>query len=157
MATELFVRRFNGALIPADSISSEAMEELKHGTVYQIKLTANRKYKFLQKAFVLVSYAYGLWEPEGEGNEYRGEQIQKNAEQFRDMLTITAGFYKPVFRLDGGVQLIPKSWSYSEMPDDGDFSKLYNGLINAILAKVLPSYTGEQLDEIVNNLLRGFG
>ncbi|MGZ8220020.1 MAG: DUF1367 family protein [Methylobacter sp.] len=157
MATELFVRRFNGALISADGISSEAMEDLKHGTVYQIKLTASRKYKFLQKAFVLVSYAFSLWEPQGEENEYKGRPIEKNAERFREMLTILAGFYDPVYKIGGDVQLIAKSWSYSAMPDDEDFSKLYNGLINVILANILPDYTGEQLDDIVNNLLRGFG
>jgi hypothetical protein len=157
MATELFVRRFNGVLMPADNISAEALEALKNGTVYQVKLVASRKYKFLQKAFVLVSYAYGLWEPQGQDSEYRGRPIEKNAERFREMLTITAGFYDPVYKLDGSVQLIAKSWSYSAMPDDEDFSKLYNGLINVILAKVLVGYTGDQLDAIVDNLLAGFG
>ena len=42
------------------------------------------------------------------------------------------------------------------MPDDQDFSQLYSKLIDVIFKKVLSGYTGEQLDEIVNNLLGGF-
>lgn len=156
MATEAFVRKFNNSLIPADAFSADALEGLKHGQVYKVELKANRRYKFLQKAFVLVGYAFDLWEPAGEATEYKGKPIEKNLERFREMLTIMAGHYTPVYKLDGSVQLIAKSWSYSSMPDDTDFSQLYNALLNVIIAKVISNHTGEELDEIVNNIVLGF-
>lgn len=153
MATEIFARRVNDALIAADGCSQEALDDLKAGTVYQVKLTASRKYKFLQKAFVLVWYAFEIWEP---NQEYKGQVVQKNLERFRDDLTILAGFYDLVPTLKGEVKAVAKSWSFSSMPDDEDFSKLYSGLINVVLARVLQGYSGEELDDIVNNIIHGF-
>ena len=157
MATQVFVRKFNNALCPADGFGIDAIENLKVGIVYKCEITASRNYKFLQKAFVLVNYAFEVWEPPTNGQlYYKGQEVEKDLEGFRDYLTILAGYYRPTYLLDGSVRLKAKSWSYKEMPDDQDFSQLYSKLIDVIFKKVLSGYTGEQLDEIVNNLLGGF-
>lgn len=157
MATTLFARRINGSIIPADGVSAEALENLKPGVVYKIELKSSRQYKFLQKAFVLVNYAYEIWEPdEASLPEHRGRKVKVTKEAFRENLTILAGFYDPVVSIGGGVRPVAKSWSFSAMPDDEDFSKLYQGLITVIVEKVLDGYTGEDLDAIVNQIILGF-
>ena len=154
--SHIFARKFNHNLIPADGFSAEAMEKLKPGKVYKLEVRQSRNYKLLQKSFVVVQYAFDIWEPPTGQAEYRGKPIQKNLDRFREMLTILAGYYEPVYKLDGSVQLIAKSWSYAEMPDDEDFQKLYQSLITVIVEKVLTGYTGEDLDRIVNNIIAGF-
>lgn len=156
MATEIYCRKFQQSLIPADGFSADALDNLKFGTVYRIEIKASRKYKFLQKAFVLVQYAFDIWEPVSSVSEYKGSPVEKNLERFREMLTILAGFYRPVYKLDGSVQLVAKSWSFAEMPDDSDFEKLYQALITVIVEKVLDGYTGDDLDAIVNQIILGF-
>lgn len=156
MATEIYARKHQNAMIPADGFSADALDKLKPGTVYKIEIKASRRYKFLQKAFVLVNYAFDLWEPTEGAKEYKGRPVEKSIEKFREDMTILAGYYDAVYRFDGSVRLIAKSWSYNAMPDDEDFSKLYSALINVIIAKVLTSYTGQELDEIVNNIVLGF-
>ena len=154
MATEIFVRKFNQQLIPADGFSLDALETLKPGTVYKIDVKSSRKYKFLQKAFVLVNYAFGIWEPV-ETHTHKGIPVQKNISKFRDDLTIMAGFYDVVAGIKG-TRYAAKSWSFSEMPDDEDFSRLYSALIDVIIQDVISGYKKEDLDDIVNNIITGF-
>lgn len=133
MTTTLFARRINGSIIPADGLSAEALENLKPRVIYKIELKASRQYKFLQKAFALVNYAYEIWEPDEDSlPEHRGRKVNVTKEAFQENLTILAGFYDSVVSIGVGIRPVAKSWNFSAMPDDEDFSKLYQGLITVI-------------------------
>ena len=50
-------------LVPADEESAEHVTKLKLGQGVRVKLTNMRGYKFHQKFFCLLNYAFDIWEP----------------------------------------------------------------------------------------------
>jgi hypothetical protein len=58
MASEIFVRKFQNSLIPADGVSAEAMEFLKPGIVYSVSVKSSRKYKFLGNSMAVTVINY---------------------------------------------------------------------------------------------------
>ena len=71
----------------------------------------------------------------------------------RKELTVMAGFYDVVSKLDGSVKLLAKSLRFASM-DNEEFAKVYSSVIDVAL-KVLPyTMTGRELDDAVENLMR---
>jgi hypothetical protein len=149
MAT-IFLRKLYDKLVPVDESSMEAFEKLKMNGEYNCELAQPRNYLFHKKAFALVNYAFSVWEP-GE-QEYKGQPVQKSFDVFRDEITIMAGYYEQVFKVDGSFKLVAKSWSFANMSQD-DFNAMYSNIIDVILAKVLSGYTRSDLDDQVNKIL----
>ena len=139
-----------GTLAPADSETADFIYHLKLGQIIHADFKRKRNSKFHRKYFALLNFAYDHLET-GD-HEYKGQAVEKNFDQFREDLTILAGYFTMVYRIDGAYRPKAKSISFAVM-DDEAFEKLYNATINVILKKVLVNYTREQLDEVVSQLM----
>lgn len=155
MPTELILTKtVSGQLAPADPQAVEYVGKLKLGQSLRAVVTKQRNPAFHRKHFALLNFAFDHWEPEGK--QYKGEPVQKNFEQFRRDVTILAGYFDTTYTLKGEVRLVPKSISFASMDND-EFSALYNATINVILSRILTKYTRDDLDNVIDQLLMGFG
>lgn len=141
----------NGCLVPVDQQGTEAIAKMKLGQGVKVTLTRHNNVAFHRKLFALANLAYEAWEPLEK--EHQGVPITKNFDQFREDITILAGFYETRIRLNGDVRFIAKSWSFAKMPDD-EKDRLYNAIINVILTRILTNYTRDDLDNVVEKVLR---
>lgn len=114
---------------------------------YQIDMTKPRNYEFLKKYFALLNTAFELWEsPDG---------VIKSFDNFRDEVTIGAGYYEQVWSIGGILKLIPKSISFSKM-DEAEFEKVYSNTIDYILWHVLPKHDRKSLIEAEEKIMAFF-
>lgn len=140
-----------GALVPVDQQGIDYLSKIKLGLGVKVKVTKANNVRFHRKMFALLGVAFDAWN--APSVEYRGTPIAKNIEQFREDITILAGFYESAVRLDGSIRFTAKSWSFEKM-EDSEKERLYNSIINVVLERVLIYYTREKLDEVVETLLR---
>lgn len=152
MAYEIFLMKgANGVLIPADPDSAEKVAAMKTGKGFKATITQYHNIKFHQKMFCLAQVGFDAWEPDAV--EYKGIPIQKNFERFREDLTIMAGFYTTHVNFRGEIRFKADSWSFGSMSPENK-EKLYNAIINVLLAKVLTQYKDKtELDNVVNQIL----
>jgi len=103
---------------------------------------------------VLARFAYDLWTETMEPIEYRGQRVQPVFDKFRKDLTILAGYWHPVFNIDGTFKVEADSISWANMSDE-TFEAMYSKTIDAILAKVLPrqGLSRQVLDHHVDRVL----
>lgn len=140
-----------GALVPVDQQGIDYLTKLKLGVGVKVKVTKHNNVLFHRKMFALLGLAFDAWD--APPLEYRGEPIAKTIEQFREDITILAGFYETSVRLDGSIRFTAKSWSFEKM-DDEEKERLYNSIINVVLERILTKYTRDDLDAVVEQLLR---
>ncbi|RSZ60007.1 DUF1367 family protein [Massilia atriviolacea] len=150
MTAIVLTKAAGGALVPVDQQAVEFLQKLKLGAGVTVEIKRNNNVAFHRKLFALANYAFECWEP-GE-KEYKGQQVEKQFDQFREDITILAGFYETRVRLDGTIRLIAKSWSFSSM-NDAEKDRLYNSIINAVLKHIMRDMQRSDLDRIVDQLL----
>ena len=137
-------------LIAADTDAEEYLQKIAVGDVIQATVSKPRNYKYHKKFFALLDIAYDAFDPVMVNNKYGTPQ--KNKDQFREDITILAGYYDQYYRLDGSIRTVAKSISFASMSED-DFGKLYNSVINVILERVLTNYTKSDLDNQVARVM----
>lgn len=140
-----------GVLAPVDQQGIDYLSKLKLGAGVKVKATRHNNVRFHKKMFALLGLAFDAWE--APPLIHKGEPITKNIDQFREDLTILAGFYESAIRLDGSIRFTAKSWSFEKMGDE-EKERLYNAIINVVLAKVLTNYSRDDLDQVIEKLLR---
>jgi hypothetical protein len=138
--------------IPADHQTIEWDQKVKLGQLVHGEFKKARNGAFHKKMFALFNLAYEYWDP-GEVNSKYGTP-EKNFDRFREDLTILAGFYNVVIRLDGTTRIEAKSLSYAAMDND-EFEKVYNAVLNQILKRinVLKDMTAEEVNKLVDQVL----
>lgn len=155
MAIEaVFIKGLNGTLEPATDEDREKLASMKFGTPVKVTITQFHNLKLHRKLFVLFRLAYDLWQQEPV--IYRGQQIGKTFEQFREDLTILAGHYTAAARMDGSVRLNAKSLSFSRMNDD-EKVRVFRDVLSATWARVLKSsgYASiEDVEAAIEQLMR---
>lgn len=151
MTDLVLTKTASGALIPVDPQGAEYVAKMKIGAGVSAKLKRHNNLQFHKKMFALANLAFDAWEPAEK--EYKGAPIAKNFDQFREDITILAGFYETHIRLNGDIRFKAKSWSFASMSDD-EKEKLYSSIINVVLSRILTNYTREDLDEVVEQVLR---
>lgn len=153
--TELTViKSASGALMAADQAGVEALAKIKTGQPLRMKYTRQRNYEHHKKWFALVGFAYDHWEPaELQDSRFPGVVPEKNFDRFRKDLTILSGYYEANYRVDGSVRIEAKSISFGSMSQD-DFERLYSATIDAVLKHILRNYTRDDLEQVVEQLLR---
>ncbi|MBY0243036.1 MAG: DUF1367 family protein [Burkholderiaceae bacterium] len=150
--TEIVLMRASNVLVPHDEAAAAFIQKMKLGELVHSDFKRVRNYKFHKKYFALVSFAFDQWEPRS-GLTYQGQPVAKNKERFRKDIAILAGFFETTVNLKGEVRLEAKSISFAQM-DEIEFEALYNETINVILQRVLTKYTRDDLDAVVEQLLR---
>lgn len=138
-----------GALAPYDSESEEWVNAQIQGKYFEADLTSPRNNQFHKKFFALLNATYPHWKPLEVGGSHGTLQVaEKSMAQYREDITILAGFYEQAIRLDGSVRTRAKSISFAKM-SEAEFSLLYDKVISVILRKVLIGWTIEQVDDLV--------
>jgi hypothetical protein len=146
----LVTKTAGGALAPADQQAADYIAKLKLGESVKVKATRMRNPQFHRKFFALLNLAFDAWEP--TENTYRGEPVRKNFEQFRNDVTVLAGYYDTAVTLKGETRLTAKSISFGSMGQD-EFEALYSAVVDVILARVLTQYTRDDLDTVIERLM----
>jgi hypothetical protein len=141
----------SGTLAPVDQTGMEYIAKLKVGAGVKATIKRARNVQFHRKLFALLNIAFDAWEPVDK--EYKGVKIAKNFNQFRNDVTVLAGYYETTVTLKGEVRLTAKSISFANMDED-EFGALYSSIIDVILARILTKYTREDLDRVVDEVLR---
>jgi hypothetical protein len=116
----------------------------------------HRNPKFHSKFFVMLAVGYDAWEPEVARTKrvFEGQPIRKSFDDFREEVTILAGFYDVTYSVDGSLSRSAKSISFASMEQD-EFELLYNAVAQVLLDYVLRRYTRDDLDRVVG-VLEGF-
>ena len=143
------IKRY-GTLAPATEHDAEAIKSLKDGATFAVTVTRPRNVKLHRKFFALLNVGFEAFEPPEQ--DYRGFPVQKNFDRFRKDVIISSGYYKAVANLNGDVRAEAKSISFAKM-SESEFSELYLAVSNVLLQKVLKTYTGAELDAVVEEIL----
>jgi hypothetical protein len=124
------------------------------GELVKVSFKLERNSKFHRKFFALLNVGYEAWDPGRKHKTYKGDPVAKDFDQFREDVTILAGFYEQTFDLDGNMKLKAKSISFASMDQD-EFEKVYSAVADVLLEKVLVNYKGrDELNEVVDRVLR---
>lgn len=145
------IKTSSGALIPNDPQAAEYIAKLKIGAAISGTFTRKNNPAFHRKLFALFNLAFEAWEPVEK--EYKGQKVQKNFDQFRKDITILAGFYETVINIKGDIRVIAKSLNFNAMDQD-EREAVYSAVINVILSRILTNYTRDDLDHVVDQVLR---
>lgn len=150
----LCIKTPSGALAPANETEAEKLKRIKPMAMTRVDVTVVRNGQFHRKWMALAQVAYDLWTETVEPVEYRGQKVQPVFDKFRKELTILAGYWHPVFNIDGTFKVEADSISYANMSQE-TFEALYSKTIDAILAKVLPRHglSRQALDHHVDRVL----
>lgn len=135
--------KVSGILAPFGSDAEAWMATLTAGQLIEVDATRPRNWPFLKKYFALINYAYNNWDIEEI-------DAAKNYDQFREDITILAGYYHKYYRTDGSIRFVAKSISFAKM-SQAEFDALYSKTLDVLLAKILPSHTEDDI-----NIILGF-
>lgn len=149
MTAIVLLKTPGGGLAPADPQATEYIAGLKLGAPVKAEVKRMRNYQFHKKLFALLDFAFENWEPIEV--TYKGQVVAKNRKQFRNDLTVLAGFGETTITLKGEVRVVAKSISFASMEQD-DFDLLYSAMCNVVLKHILTNYDREQLDAVMDRL-----
>lgn len=150
MSVIVLMKAPGGYLVPCDEPSRELVNQWRVGQGVRAEVKKARNLAFHRKFFAMLNVGFDAWEPPQPA--HRGLPVAKNFERFRKDVLIAAGFYEPVVNLRGDVRAEPKSISFGSMDDD-EFAQVYSKVADVLLQKVLRTYTREDLDRVVNELM----
>lgn len=150
MANLALVKTHNG-YIPSSEKDQDIFKTHKLGQVIHADFKKMRNYKFHQKFFALLDLGFESWEPKQSVSKFG--PVEKNPKQFRQDITIAAGFYEQHYRIDGSIITVAKSIKFSKM-SEYEFNKLYSAAINVLLKRILNNYTdADEVDRVVDQIL----
>lgn len=147
MGTKLIFQKVNNALVPADQVSEEWLQKVKIGQIVNGEFSRMRNYEFHKKIFALLNLAFEYFEPEQK--VWRGVQVQKNFDRFREDVTILAGFFDAHYRIDGDVRLTAKSISFASMDED-EFHRVYDSVFNVLWERIFKFSNFKNEHEVEN-------
>lgn len=146
-----FLRKLPGGIMrPDDEQSAEALKTIAVGAVISVEWKHPRNYKFHKKLFAMLGVGFNAWEPAEQ--EFKGLPVQKNFDRFRRDVIIAAGYYDVVVNIKGETRAEAKSIAFGNMSEE-EFGKLYNAVADVLLHKILKSYTKDDLESVVNELI----
>lgn len=148
-----FTRVMN-ALTPMGEDAQGWLNKIKAGGVVTAEFRVKQNSAFHKKMFALLKVGFDNWkQPEVEVEVgKRKVHPEKNFTRFRKDLTILAGYYDVVFRLDGSHRIEAQSLSFDSMPPE-DRENIYSKFIDVLLANVYQGYSREDVDKMVETYL----
>ena len=90
----------------------EAVEGLKHfplGSIARLDVKLMRNYQFFKKWWALVKMGFDYWAESNSPMDYKGIPVQSEFHRFRKDVTIMAGFFQPVWNLNGEMRVEAES------------------------------------------------
>jgi len=145
------IKLAQGALAPADEHEAEKLRRLKLGALVKCQITETRNPQFHRKFMALVRLGFDSFHPPEA--TYKGLPVEVDFEQFREDLTIAAGFRVVTYRINGDFRVRAKSISFARMTQD-EFERVYSAVANVLLRGVLARYQNRAvLDNVVNQIL----
>lgn len=147
----MLIKAPQGFLYPESNEVAEKIARMKAGAMIRCEITQVRNPQFHRKFMALLRVGYDAFEL--PTTEYRGYACQKDFEQFREDVTIAAGYYTTTFSLSGTFRVRAKSIRFGRMSQE-NFERLYSQVANVLLEKVLRHYANRAaLDNAVNQIL----
>ena len=129
------------------------LRRLEAGEISLLGLTFPRNPKFHRRFFALLDVGFDAWEPNRKRKSYKGREMVKNRDQFREDVIILAGHYEQTFDLKGRMVIRAKSIKFARM-DDVQFERLYQDVIAVLLREVCVHYKDRaELDDTVDRIL----
>lgn len=144
----------SGLYVPAYDDDYGESRRLSTGDLVLVTLKNQRAVKFHRKFFAMLDIGFDAWSDMDRGDViYRGKPVKPEKERFRKDVTILAGFCRPVWNIRNEMRMEAESISFGNMSQER-FEKVYNSVANVLLQKVLKNYTRDDLDRIVEQLVR---
>lgn len=134
----------------ADDAEFESLKRYPVGALLTADIKLPRKWEYHKKMFSFFGFCFEYW----CGSQGKTEFMTSKAQQkeFRNNLTILAGYYEQVFDVKGGMHLRAKSLSFANM-DQEEFEECANAMINAALKHI---FLGSADENIINRLYSYF-
>ncbi len=129
-------RRTWTAFEPVDDNAKKIFRRYKFGDLADLSNTIKRNLKFTAKYFVMLKLTF------------ENQDFADNAELFRKLVQVEAGYYYWITLIDGAKQKESITIKFDKM-DDLEFEKLYNDVFNVCL-KIL----GLKSEELEMELLK---
>lgn len=146
----MVIKTAAGHIIPSLEVDFDKLKRFKIGVPFSVTVKQPRNSKFHRKFMAMLNIGFDAFEVEVK--EHNGFPVQKDFDRFRKDVIIAAGFYDLVSDIKGNVKAKAKSISFSNM-DDEKFERVYSAAINVLLQRVLKSYTRDDLDRVVDQVL----
>ena len=129
---------------------------MEPGEMAQMEMVIPRNWRFHKKFFSLLILGFDSWEPDRKRKTYKRREVAKNFEQFREDITILAGYYVQTFDIKGRMTLRAQSISFANM-DDVEFEKVYSAVVDVLLREVCKNYKNrDEIDRVVQGLIGFF-
>ena len=129
------------------------LANLAAGELVEIEALLPRNSKFHRKFFALMNLGFEHWDSGRTHKKYKGKEVIKNFDRFREDVLVLSGFYDQVFDLDGKLKLVAKSIKFARMEQD-EFERLYSACLDVLLAKVFSNYKGrDEVNEVIQKIL----
>lgn len=149
----MFLKGAGGVLIPMDEDEEAKLERYKTGDVIKVSAVAMRNGRFFRKFWALAKLGFDMFTERTEPKQYKGMEVQHNFDAFRKDLIVLAGYYTPVYRMDGTFKLEAQSISFASMNEE-TFEKLYSETINVILKNIVPHMSERDIRRSVDKVLQ---
>jgi hypothetical protein len=153
---EILLIKTPSGFMPADDEAQEQLRKFRLGSLAKLDVVQMRNGAFFRKWWALVKLGYDYFIDTCETQEYKGQQVRPEFDRFRKDVTILAGFYRPVWNVNGEMRIEPESLAWANMTEER-FEKLYNATIDVLLKKVfngkrMRAWTEEELRSVANQI-----
>lgn len=153
---EILLIKTPSGFMPADDEAQEQLRKFRLGSLAKLDVVQMRNGAFFRKWWALVKLGYDYFVETCETQEYKGQQVRPEFDRFRKDVTILAGFYRPVWNVNGEMRIEPESLAWANMTEER-FEKLYNATIDVLLKKVfngkrMRAWTEEELRSVANQI-----
>lgn len=153
---EILLIKTPGGFMPADDEAQEQCRKFRLGSLAKLDVVQMRNGAFFRKWWALVKLGYDYFIDTCETLEFKGQQVRPEFDRFRKDVTILAGFYRPVWNVNGEMRIEPESLAWANMTEER-FDKLYSATIDVLLKKVfngkrMRAWTQEELRSVAEQI-----
>ena len=135
--------------IPADAIQETSWSKVPPGALIKCEYVKSRVYGNLQRIHVMFNL---LWQHADESTVARFGTV----DNFRYAVEYAAGIIDVVPNVGGtGYITRVKSLSYDSIEDENEFKEIFSRITDYCLRE-FPTWTKDELHEIVENIILGF-
>lgn len=145
-------------LVAADDEAKDLHRKWKVGSIVRSDFKLMRNGAYFRKWWALAKLGFDYWSEVCEPMEFKGKPVLPNFDRFRKDLTITAGFYTPVWNIKGELRVEAESLAWSSMSEQR-FTELYDATIRALLQEVfngkrMKAWSEEDLRQVASEIER---